>query len=336
MVDSSHQRRLTVATEEFFKVASSLFLGIGIGTVLQLQLLPKDADASRRGHRRWLIANGVIGCFMFVLVATGELLCVAVLSADSNQEQLMSDASTPVKLLLGITAGYLLVGYVLHNALAVAWEPTAKGAVNRYDSVAQLIGGVLLGVALGVVVLFLVASSHEGLVAIEPAWPLWVVALTLAVVGAMTAIRVGRHAANAEDSQKAGQRANRRRDALKAERIVSWELVLAGVTTVALSGLWTDDLALWAGRGAWWVTGLGALIVVAGLVLVVFWASEHAPERRAAMCSLLHLNKRASVIHSAADAESGRRSWVYVTERVSEQVGVVAELPGDEEEVPGA
>jgi hypothetical protein len=74
---------------ELFKVASTLFLGIGVAAVLQTDLLPLELkEASARARGRFSSVDTFFSALMIILIAAGEFICIRVLTAEKGLRQM--------------------------------------------------------------------------------------------------------------------------------------------------------------------------------------------------------------------------------------------------------
>ncbi len=156
---------------ELYKVASTLFLGIGIAVVLQGRLVPEKPDfpIPTNAHGTWIRVDAAACAAMLVIIGAGELL--AVRSSISGTASANTRHVTII--LLVVTATYVVCQTVLRRALAVAWsypqeadagtsEPTYNGEAMRAFGIAVVAGtllgaGVFLAVLLNQVQLLLVS-----------------------------------------------------------------------------------------------------------------------------------------------------------------------------------
>src|SRR5438876_369570 len=104
-----------------YKIASTLFLGLGIAAVLQGRLIPATASfpISDRGRQRWTTVD-IFGAFtMLVFIVAGEVLVQTVI----RRGHAIGDEKTYTILLLSVASFYVVAQSILQRGLALAWKP---------------------------------------------------------------------------------------------------------------------------------------------------------------------------------------------------------------------
>ena len=173
---------------ELYKVASTVFLGLGVAAALQGRLLPSDDDfvISARGRRFWTVIDVFAGSLALVVIAAGEILALRVLTASkSHQAVLIRHSRTEIIVLLALTAGYVILQSLGQRALASAWKQTKGGAIvdgrRRFQFLLALACGLVAGTG---VVLGLAVSATDPSV-IKTGGPLLFLPGVLTVAGAV-------------------------------------------------------------------------------------------------------------------------------------------------------
>jgi hypothetical protein len=175
---------------ELFKVASTLFLGIGLAAAFQ-QLLPFDhAEASRRGKLRWAFWDDFVAALMLVLIAAGEVMSIRVITADEPelQARLASDAHPWVVRLLIVTALYIVLKFFASRVLQVTWHRERRDAKARctYKESVRMLGAAFSGLGLGGMLLAHFAEPTPNLIFVSPyrsLWLLWLIAVGFLLAG---------------------------------------------------------------------------------------------------------------------------------------------------------
>lgn len=133
-----------------YETATTIFLGLGVASVFQTRLVSDKDTISTRAARNWRAVDLVGSGAVLVLLGAGMLLAQTVVARGHPEG---GDELT-IQILLGITASWVVVKFILQEALRLAWksshEATYGGALI---GVLAAIGGFALGgaVLLGVI-----------------------------------------------------------------------------------------------------------------------------------------------------------------------------------------
>ena len=145
---------------ELYRVASTLFLGLGAATFLQGRLVDPEPSypIPPLAWKTLTTLDVLLSTAALVLIALGELTVIEVLERGGAAE---GDRALTIALLV-VVAGYIVMNGIVKLALPMMWEKKKNGEIEANSSaiwrfVRCLFAGVLLG---GGVFYAAVAGDH--------------------------------------------------------------------------------------------------------------------------------------------------------------------------------
>jgi hypothetical protein len=149
---------------ELYRVAAEAFLVLGIAAVVEGRLVPDEAKVaiSERGRRFWGWVDVFAGAFALVAIVAGEILALRVLTSSGRQQtSLISRSESEIKILLVITAGYIVFQSLGRRVLAGSWRQQNGAAKLDNTRLFACIAAVTCGLAVGFGVLLSVTVPAQ-------------------------------------------------------------------------------------------------------------------------------------------------------------------------------
>jgi hypothetical protein len=161
---------------ELYRVASTLFLGLGAATFLQGRLVDPEPSypIPVLAWKIMTTIDVVLSTMALVLIALGELTVIQVLERGSATE---GDRTLTI-VLLAVVAGYVVLNGVVKLALPMMWEEKNGEMESNSSAIRRFFRCLLAGVLLGGCVFYAAVVEVDLIISVFVA----VVALLIVIV----------------------------------------------------------------------------------------------------------------------------------------------------------